>query len=182
VDITRGSDLVTVSWNAFVEHDKTMLIGATDNPTTDVGKLRVSVHHNLFAGIGQRAPRVRFGEVHVYNNIYDIVNSSTYVYSWGVGVDSKIFAENNIVLTSDVPPDQVIRTFNGAALHESGTLFGSPSDLKPVDLVAAYNATHTAGLGADVGWAPTNSIVTRLDAPSAAVVALVRNDSGPISH
>src|SRR5207253_235697 len=58
LDITRGSDLVTVSWNRFTDHDKTMLIGSSDTSTTDAGKLRVTIHHNLFRTIGQRAPRV----------------------------------------------------------------------------------------------------------------------------
>jgi pectate lyase len=71
LDITNASDLVTVSWNRFRNHDKTMLIGSSDSGATaanDRGKLRVTLHHNVFDGIGQRAPRVRFGQVHVYNN------------------------------------------------------------------------------------------------------------------
>jgi pectate lyase len=182
VDITRGSDLVTVSWNEFTEHDKTMLIGATDNPASDAGKLRVSVHHNLFAGIGQRGPRVRFGEVHVYNNVYEIINPTTFVYSWGVGVDSKIFAENNVFVTQDVRPEQVVRVFNGTALHASGTLFGPLADLKLVDVVAAYDAAHGQALQTDVGWTPTTSLVTRMDLPSSALVDLLRNESGPASE
>ena len=70
VDITNASDLVTVSWNRFRNHDKTMLIGSSDSAAADRGKLRVTFHHNLFDGVGQRAPRVRFGQVHVYNNYY----------------------------------------------------------------------------------------------------------------
>lgn len=52
LSITRGSDLVTVSWNRFSDHDKTMLIGSTNNPgtpglpTADFGKLRTTIHHN----------------------------------------------------------------------------------------------------------------------------------------
>jgi pectate lyase len=69
VDITNASDLVTVSWNRFRNHDKTMLIGSSDTAAADRGKLRVTLHHNSFERIGQRAPRVRFGQVHVYNNL-----------------------------------------------------------------------------------------------------------------
>jgi len=173
VDITRGSDLVTVSWNQFTEHDKTMLIGSTDAPTTDVGKLRVSIHHNLFAGIGQRGPRVRYGEVHVYNNVYDIFNPTSYVYSWGVGVDSKIFAENNVFIAQDVKPDQLVRVFNGTALHATGTVFGPPGDFKPVEVVPAT-------LSSDVGWTPGQNLVIRFDPPSSALVDLLRNEAGPI--
>jgi pectate lyase len=59
-DITNGSDLVTVSWNRFAGHDKAMLIGSSDSATGDRGKLRVTLHHNQFGSVVQRAPRVRF--------------------------------------------------------------------------------------------------------------------------
>jgi pectate lyase len=73
VDIKRGSDYVTVSWNHVFNHDKNMLLGhSDDNAGEDVGHLRVSYHHNWFDGSNQRNPRVRFGNpVHVYNNYYN---------------------------------------------------------------------------------------------------------------
>jgi pectate lyase len=72
VDIKRASDFVTVSWNHFFSHDKTMLLGHDDgNGAQDRGHLRVTYHHNWFDGTGQRHPRVRFGNpVHVFNNYY----------------------------------------------------------------------------------------------------------------
>ncbi|MDX8148765.1 hypothetical protein SK854_42080 [Lentzea sp. BCCO 10_0061] len=72
VDVKRGSDFITVSWNRFHDHDKTLLLGHDDdNAAQDAGRLRVTYHHNYFDGSDQRNPRVRFGEsVHVYNNYY----------------------------------------------------------------------------------------------------------------
>jgi pectate lyase len=72
VDIKRGSDLVTVSWNRFHDHDKTLLLGHDDdNGAQDAGRLRTTYHHNFFDGSDQRNPRVRFAPVvHVYNNYY----------------------------------------------------------------------------------------------------------------
>ncbi|MDG6103596.1 pectate lyase [Dactylosporangium aurantiacum] len=72
VDIVRGADYVTVSWNHFDHTDKTMLIGHSDGAAgTDVGHLRVSIHHNFFDHSRQRHPRVRFADpVHVYNNAF----------------------------------------------------------------------------------------------------------------
>ncbi|MEH1099741.1 pectate lyase family protein [Micromonospora sp. CPCC 205561] len=72
VDIVRGADYVTVSWNHFDHADKSMLIGHSDgSASTDVGRLKVSIHHNFFDNSRQRHPRVRFGEpVHVYNNYF----------------------------------------------------------------------------------------------------------------
>ncbi|WP_367129618.1 polysaccharide lyase family 1 protein [Saccharothrix sp. HUAS TT1] len=77
IDIKRASDCVTVSWNKVSSHDKTMLLGhSDDNGSQDRGKLRVSYHHNWFDGTNQRHPRVRFGNpVHVYNNYYGGVTS-----------------------------------------------------------------------------------------------------------
>ncbi|QFZ18133.1 pectate lyase family protein [Saccharothrix syringae] len=77
IDIKRASDCVTVSWNKISSHDKTMLLGhSDDNGGEDRGKLRVSYHHNWFDGTNQRHPRVRFGNpVHVYNNYYGGVTS-----------------------------------------------------------------------------------------------------------
>jgi pectate lyase len=72
VDIKRGSDYATVSWNRFHDHDKTLLLGHDDdNAAQDRGRLRVTYHHNYFDASDQRNPRVRFGDpVHVYNNYY----------------------------------------------------------------------------------------------------------------
>jgi pectate lyase len=72
LDIKRGSDFVTVSWNRFHDHDKTLLLGHDDdNGAQDIGRLRVTYHHNYFDGSDQRNPRVRFADpVHVYNNHY----------------------------------------------------------------------------------------------------------------
>ncbi|GGN13894.1 pectate lyase [Actinoplanes campanulatus] len=73
IDIVRGAEYVTVSWNHFAGTDKSMLIGHSDGASgTDVGHLKVTIHHNWFDGSRQRHPRVRFGEpVHVYNNYFN---------------------------------------------------------------------------------------------------------------
>jgi pectate lyase len=156
LDITNASDLVTVSWNEFRDHDKMMLIGSSDGAVADRGKLRVTLHHNRFDGIGQRAPRVRFGQVHVYNNYYRIEETPNYGYSWGVGVESAIYAENNAFKTDDaVTPDQVIERFNGTRLQESGTLWNGSSHRHALSLLEAYNAANDPDLIPDAGWTPT---------------------------
>ncbi len=73
LDVKRGSSYVTISWNRFTSaSDKNMLLGHDDsNGAQDIGRLKVSYHHNFFDGSNQRNPRVRFGEpVHIYNNYY----------------------------------------------------------------------------------------------------------------
>lgn len=156
VDITNASDLVTVSWNRFENHDKTMLIGSSDGATADRGKLRVTLHHNHFEKIGQRAPRVRFGQVHIYDNFYDVRDTAGYQYSWGAGIESAIFAEENFFFTTRiVGPDRFISVLNGTRLSATSTLVLGAGVRNPVDVVAAYNATHDPDLSTDAGWTPT---------------------------
>lgn len=179
LDITNASDLVTVSWNEFLDHDKVMLIGSSDNAPADVGKLRVTLHHNRFDGVGQRAPRVRFGQVHVYNHLYRIRKDESYAYSWGVGIRSAIYAENNFFqVDHDVTADEVIERFNGTALHERGNLFDGPADRFLVDLRAAYNAANDPDLADDTSWTPT--LFLEMD-PARRVLPAVLSHAGPLS-
>jgi pectate lyase len=69
-DITRQSNYITISYCLFLNHSKSILIGHSDSYTDDVGYLKTTLHHNWFNGTIQRHPRVRFGEVHCYNNYY----------------------------------------------------------------------------------------------------------------
>ena len=47
-----------------------MLIGHSDSASSDTGYLKTTIHNNWFDGTRSRHPRVRFGEVHVFNNYY----------------------------------------------------------------------------------------------------------------
>ncbi|MFD4669109.1 polysaccharide lyase family 1 protein [Lentzea sp. NPDC058450] len=146
LDITNGADLVTVSRNRFEEHGKTMLIGSSNTSTTDPGKLRVSVHHNVFRNVLERAPRVRFGQVHVYNNLYE----GAQTYSWGVGVQSQIYAQNNYV--KGIDPAKIVYNWGGTALTDVGNLL----DGRPHSFVGTYNAANPdKQLATDAGWTPT---------------------------
>ncbi|GHH44445.1 pectate lyase family protein [Streptomyces candidus] len=156
LDITNGSDLITVSWSRFADHDKAMLIGNGDNVPTDRGKLRVTLHHNHFASIVQRAPRVRYGQVHLYNNRYDIPDGhAAFRYSVGVSTESRIHAENNsFTAPGHVEAADLVKSWNGTAFRQKGTEFNG----FPVDLLAihnAYNSGSERDLTADVDWTPT---------------------------
>ncbi|MDG4764705.1 DUF1080 domain-containing protein [Solwaraspora sp. WMMD406] len=72
LDVKRGSSYVTISWNHFHHHTKNMLLGHDDdNGAQDIGRLKVTYHHNWLDDAPQRNPRVRFGEpVHIYNNYF----------------------------------------------------------------------------------------------------------------
>lgn len=175
VDITNGSDLVTVSYNRLHDHDKTMLIGSSDSRITDRGKLRVTIHHNEFRNLGQRVPRVRFGQVDVYNNHYiQRANAPIeYVYSWGIGVESHLVAERNaFTLPRSIGPDRIIGVYKGTSLTENGNRVNS----KRVDILAAYNATHDPDLTEVPAWPP---LLRRTVHPAAAVPRVVSAQAGP---
>lgn len=179
LDITNAADLVTVSWNRFRDHDKLMLIGSSDGATADRNRLRVTLHHNHFDNVGQRAPRVRFGQVHVYNNLYETRKLPTFGYSWGVGIESQIYAENNYFRIDDsLTPDRIISRFNGTAIHASGTLLDGSSDKHFFDVVGAYNAANDPDLSPTVGWSPT--LVVEVD-ETRRVLPAVQSHAGPFN-
>lgn len=97
--IVRESDYVTVSWCKFYfpdthSHAFGSLVGNRDDATGDRGKLRVTMHHNWYAeGVRARMPRVRFGQVHLYNNYYNSVGSG---YCIGAGKECHIRLENSV--------------------------------------------------------------------------------------
>jgi pectate lyase len=108
LDIVSGSDLVTVSWSKFhftpdtpdSEHRFGCRIGDHNEADAialaeDKGHLNVTLHHNWFADdVRQRAPRVRFGSVHLFNNYYSV---GTRVNDWSIwaSTDSRVLLESN---------------------------------------------------------------------------------------
>ncbi len=178
LDITLASSNVTVSWNHFQAHDKTNLVGGSDSLKTDDGKLKVTFHHNWWDGVGQRAPRVRWGEVHVFNNLYTVpaspaANSVPFVYSIGVGVNSRIFSQANAwEVPASVPATQLVKLWKGSQFYDEGSLLNG----QPVNLLAALRAANPGtAISADVGWTPY--LLPGLDA-AADVPAKVRAGAG----
>lgn len=160
LDITNDADLLTVTWNRFLDNDKGgSLVGASDSATGDRGRLRVTFHHNFYDNIGQRAPRARYGQLHIYNNHYRIANPN-YAYTWGVGVEAAIVAENNFFgVGNGVTPDEFIRRFGSSSrpdgtIRVSGTYVNGILPSNRVDVLAAYNAANEPDLSDDVGWTP----------------------------
>lgn len=163
-DIIHGTDFVTVSWNQYLNHDKTNLLGNSDSgAATDAGHLRITMHHNMWQGALERAPRVRFGQVDVYNNFYNVGADPSYVYSLGVGVSSQMVAEDNAWnLGGNVSPSQIIGYFKGTSLTADNNLVNG----QPTDVIAAFNAANpSTPLGTSAGWTPT--LRSQVDSPAA---------------
>ncbi|QFQ98824.1 polysaccharide lyase family 1 protein [Streptomyces phaeolivaceus] len=151
LDITNGSDLVTVERNRFLNHDKTMLIGSSDTDST--GKLRVTIHHNLWKGIVQRAPLARIGQIHLYNNVYDITTVNGYApkYSLDSRAKAQVVAERNVWKTpADAKVAKLLSGDGTGSVAGTGNLVNG----KATDLVAAYNAANSKKLKKTVNWTP----------------------------
>jgi pectate lyase len=76
VDITHGSQFVTVSWTVFHDHEDTSLVGHTAEVTAQAEdqNLSVTYHHNLFLDVNS-GPRVRWGIAHVFSNHFQDVDA-----------------------------------------------------------------------------------------------------------
>lgn len=178
LDVTNGSDFVTISYNVLHDHDKVSLIGSSDSKTSDRDHLKVTIHHNYYKDLTQRLPRVRYGQVHVYNNFYEFNQASDYQfdYALGVGVESKIYAENNYFdFDYDIDPGEIIQDWKGTTIYESGSYVNGKSSAQQVDLVGAFNQSNTIQLDENVGWKP--SLFTKIH-PTQAVPALVKAKAG----
>ncbi|MDT0389764.1 pectate lyase family protein [Streptomyces dubilierae] len=174
LDVVRGSDHVTVSWNSFRDHDKTMLIGNSDGATADdAGKLKVTLHHNRFEGIVERAPRVRFGQVDSYNNHFVVTEDQKWGYVYGIGKESRLVAEHNaFTLAKGLSPAKILKKWSEAPVTANGNVVNG----RLVDLIAVHNAEipgETLQPGA--GWTPT--LRTRVD-PAKAVPGIVDARAG----
>ncbi|HEX5125217.1 MAG TPA: hypothetical protein VFW00_00620 [Rhodocyclaceae bacterium] len=172
LDIASASDYVTVSYNVFEQHNKNNTVGASDTDTGDDGHLTITFSNNIWRDIASRAPRVRFGMVHMFNNYF--VGSKTNPvypnnYSIGAGIGAKILSQNNVFeITGAATCDAVVANPNTAspagAFKDTGSALNGKAltgcllsnavtwtvpyaySLKPVIVVKA-NAIGSAGAG-----------------------------------
>ncbi|MFJ7334022.1 polysaccharide lyase family 1 protein [Streptomyces sp. NPDC101110] len=174
LDVVRGSNHVTVSWNAFKDHDKTMLIGNSDSATADdAGKLKVTLHHNRFEGIVERAPRVRFGQVDSYNNHFVVTEDQKWGYVYGIGKESRLVAERNaFTLAKGISPAKILKKWMEAPVTAADNYVNG----RKTDLIAVHNAEiPDETLQSGAGWTPT----LRADVdPAKAVPGIVDSRAG----
>ena len=116
LDITHASDFITISYTKFfystkrsdpndtgpMGHRVCNLIGHSDSNTSeDTGHLNVTFHHDWWAdNVMERMPRVRFGKVHVFNNLYTAAGNN---YAVGLGYYGNVRTENNVFQGVNVP-------------------------------------------------------------------------------
>ncbi|MEF7615917.1 hypothetical protein V4F39_18525 [Aquincola sp. MAHUQ-54] len=170
LDIKRGADYVTVSHCRFELHDKTILIGHSDsNGPQDRGTLRVTFLNNHFTRVMQRTPRVRFGNVHLFNNVFEHDRNDgiyPYQYSYGIGVESTTRSERNAFLVGGLStPCSVTRAYGGSLMRDTGSTLNHAA----VDL-------NSCGFNPHIGTPPPYPYVAREMSP--AVVEQIRREAG----
>lgn len=175
LDIEDGSDFITVSDSRFADHDKALLIGSGDGRgDRDRGRLKITFARDLFTDIVQRGPRVRFGQVHVANNVYRGRPEDT-LYALGAGLESAIVSEHNVFVYPRGAPSMVLAAYGGTHFRDTGSWFnGRPARL---DAVATG-----LGLTDDVGWDPADAYDYRQFTSPSAVEHYVLRHSGAGRH
>ncbi|MEO7310744.1 MAG: T9SS type A sorting domain-containing protein [Chitinophagaceae bacterium] len=145
-DIKDGASYITVSWCLFRNSWKTSLNGHSDNNgATDLGRLKITYVNNHFMHTNSRNPRVRFGQVHVLNNLLDNVQ----LYGSVAANTAQVFCENNFYLNTDWPmyADRSVADFKAVYGNNNDNTYTSKTGNYPcVGLKQTGNAYDDSGL------------------------------------
>jgi len=132
-DIKNISDYITVSYCKFSylkppkaggsggsdDHRFSDLIGSSDGATADRGRLRITFVRCWWAqGCVARMPRVRFGKVHIVNNLFNSTVSKSCVQA---GFEANILVESNVFENVKNPIDLMDNT--ATAVQVKNNLF-----------------------------------------------------------
>ncbi|WNG43837.1 pectate lyase precursor [Archangium minus] len=151
LDVVRGSDYVTISNSHFTVHGKMSLVGNSDGGRqwSDEGRLHVTFTGNHWEGVNSRTPRVRYGQVHIYNNLVtgdtkpSVANGTLpagvapsdvkFESAIGVGFKADILAENNYYNMKTLKPKEVCGKLvvdhgKGVSFRSKGARFLSNKD------------------------------------------------------
>jgi pectate lyase len=178
LDLTHAVNWVTISWTKFrytsaykavpgettAAHRFSSLVGhSDDNAAEDDGRLKISFHHDWWAeGVLERMPRVRFGQVHVFNNYFSSAGNH---YCVRAGRGAHLLVEGN--------------AFDGV---NDPQVFNSPADEATASITARDNLySKTTGMQATGGGgaALTSVPYAATIEPAAGAAARVRACAGP---
>ncbi|SHO55437.1 pectate lyase family protein [Vibrio quintilis] len=173
LDLTTGTDHVTVSWSKFYytsknrSHRLALLFGGGSNHgDTDSGKNNHTIHHNWFGkNMDQRMPRLLFGKGHIYNNYYNAPGNS---YAIGSGSWASLLVENNYF--KDVKNPHRFQDSNPSYITARGNIYDHTSGRKD---------TGAGGSGSNPPKAWTNPPYQYQLDKAKDVPALVQRCAGP---
>ena len=164
LDITNGASYISITWTKFhytsasSNHQFCNLIGNSDSKTSDRGRLKVTMMYNWWTtGTVERMPRVRFGQVHVVNNLFDSPQGD---YCVRAGVEADILVESNYFDAVNEPIDLYENDFTAVTARNnvfnnttgntsgSGTSFSPPYSLNIAPAANVKSLVSNAGCGA----------------------------------
>jgi len=128
LDITKGTDYITVSWCKFYystrhspSHEYVNLIASSDDD--DGSQYHVTFHHNWYGTYSlERMPSVRFGRVHVFNNYYDCIGNN---YCVRTRINAQVLVENNYFIGVQNPWERYVTSGSAGLLYASGNITNS---------------------------------------------------------
>lgn len=97
VDTKSGVENVTISYNYIHDHYKTMLNGSSDDDSQ--GERNITYHHNYFKDLESRVPLFRYGYGHLYNNVFENINSTAINSRMG----AELLIEGNVFINVQNP-------------------------------------------------------------------------------
>jgi pectate lyase len=159
IDIKKGADNVTISYNYMHDHHKVSLNGYTDD---DSAVRHVTFHHNLFENVGSRTPLQRHGYSHMLNNyLYKVTVSGINVRMDGYSLVEANYFETvmNPVTARDSTAIGYwdLRNNNLATKADValGNAFGITWDAGSAGTVNATDWTTTAAFPVALGYSYT---------------------------
>ncbi len=188
LDIVRGSDYVSVSNSVFTKHHKTTLVGNGDSGRawSDAGRLHVTMTGNWWDHAYSRLPLVRFGQLHLYNNLVTgSTSTSDSDKKFGSGLDvryqSDVISESNFYEFTGLKPKEVCGKLAGGkdaiSFRSSGHRFISDKgdDGKAMTAVIDVELQGCESLPVKQNWVPPYAYTLR---PADAVRDAIRMGSG----
>lgn len=125
LDITHAVMGVTVSNTFLHDHHKGSLVGHSDsNAAEDTGKLHVTYANNHWKNVGSRVPSVRFGTVHIFNNVEENISVSGVNTRMG----AKVLVESSVFVNAKRPITSLDSKTKGTATVNDVDLGGAAND------------------------------------------------------
>jgi pectate lyase len=137
-----------VSWTHFHDHDTVSLVGhSKDAPAIaeDTGHLTVTYHHNWFSDTKANNPRVRFGKVHVFNNLFQRVTGNGVISQMG----AQVYVEGNSFQSVLVPITTRYEDPDDGTVTETENTFSEGSGPSQITLTSTWVPRSTYAYDAD---------------------------------
>lgn len=163
-DIKTASDYITATWCKFSylkppkaggsgganDHRYTNLIGSSDGATGDDGKLRITFQYCWWGqGCVERMPRVRFGKIHLANNLFNSTVSNSCIRA---GYKADLLIESNVFIGVNKPIDLYENDFtavtarNNIFTNTSGNTAGKNTSFTPPYSLTIATASNVQSL------------------------------------